>query len=491
MSVKMSKLSIFKNFNYNLIGLVTSNISFAIGIGLISRKFGPESFGEVNSFIASIAIFLPLILYGASNFYTREYAKSKSEKEIINYFNYTVPMFLALTLGLIVLYLIFDFYEISFFIQAIYILLIILSQALDIQWIYRIEESTKMIAISMSLSSVFNLLLFIIFFKFLTPEFYLITTVLTKLMISCLLFLLDSTKRKYFFFFFSFFKNLRLQKQNRKNNITIFILSLSGVLNLIYIKSDIVMLNMYDLKIQAGYYAGAYTVINFILLFRSTLLSVLMPTLINAYNKGESVYLERLSLYIKMGVILGSVIIGSVFFVNTIIIKVLLGEQYLAASNVLNILLIMVLILFLNMGISASLIALGKDKNFVTATLLAALVNIIGNAIFIPYYGMYAAAGTTLISEIIVLVYALAILDKGSSISYIKLFFRNTFGPFLLGMGIYLLNIFIGKFFLPESSHDIYKVAKTVIFISLYCIALVKFKFIENSDLKILLKVNI
>lgn len=443
----MQKLSVVKNFNYNLIGMVISNLSFTLGISIISRKFGPEKFGEVNSFVAFIAIFIPMITQGASNYYMREYSKRENNDEISAFLQYTVPVFCILATLFSLFFLVFHIYKIPTIYQIAYIFLILLSQAIDIQWLYRAKEATKVIAYSMCVGAVANILFIIamLFFHSLTVGTYLIAISLSKLISSILLYKINKENKKSIRLIFFAIKPQYFLRIFSKRNLPIILLSISGLLNLLYLKSDIVILTFFGFKLEAGYYSSAYTIINMIFLLRSTMLSTVMPSLIRSLNKSYEAYIKMLNLYLKIGAIAGIVITGTVYFFSKPIIFILFGEQYFSAIPVLNILLVMNLVVFLNLGLSASLIIFKKDKEFMIATCIAALINIIGNLIFVPFYGMYAAAWTTLIAETFIVIYALLILNSIHSDNYFKLFWESTKKIISIGIIIFLTIVYLNE----------------------------------------------
>ncbi|MEN3780830.1 polysaccharide biosynthesis C-terminal domain-containing protein [Priestia megaterium] len=488
----MSKLSLIKNFNYNFMGILISNISFSIGISLVSRKLGPVRFGEVNSFMAIIAIFIPLISYGASNYFTREYAVNPNDTTHTDkFFKYTVSVSLLLSVIICLLLTVTNYYTFSKFSQIFYVLAILFSQATDLQWLYRSKENTKIIAQVLSITAMLNLLLLILLYKVLTIELFLMITSICKALNVIFFYLFDKNLN-----FMKSVNNLVFMRRNVETKVdvkafkVIFLLSLSGLLNLIYVKADLIILSIYKFKLEAGLYASAYTILSLLLLFRGTLLSIFIPSLVRNFHDDLKQYKYSLGIYLKLGSILGVASSSLVCLLSAIIVKVMFGEGFLEAIPVINLLMLVNAVVFLNMGISSSLIAIKKDKQFTLITLVAALINILGNFIFVPYYDMYAAAITTFISEVFVLSFAMHILNRENKLNYTKIFFRSSTKivvSTIIILGIsYFMKVILNLYF------NLYlaEILSSILFIVLFLLNFRVFKLIKKEEIMLLVKVR-
>ena len=118
------------------------------------------------------------------------------------------------------------------------------------------------------------------------------------------------------------------------------------------------------------------------------------------------------------------------------IIQVLAGKEYLDAVLSLHILTIALIFALLG-GFFGNVILIPslKEKIFLKICILSALVNIITNFVFIPLFGLNAAASTTVLSEAIVFIGAYLNTEKEIKISNIK--------DIIIGPVIGLIGIFI------------------------------------------------
>ncbi|MBS3945447.1 MAG: polysaccharide biosynthesis C-terminal domain-containing protein, partial [Melioribacter sp.] len=142
----------------------------------------------------------------------------------------------------------------------------------------------------------------------------------------------------------------------------------------------------------------------------------MLPSAFKEYNKPESRrYLSKLMTYMCFVTIWGGLAI-SVF--SEEIILILGNKNYIAANTYIPfIVLAYVLSAMRNVASNGLLFA---EKTFIVAliTILAGLLNIILNILFIPVYGTIAAAYTTLISFAVFYIVTYLIADRYYKIDY-------------------------------------------------------------------------
>lgn len=110
------------------------------------------------------------------------------------------------------------------------------------------------------------------------------------------------------------------------------------------------------------------------------------------------------------------------------------AEQLPLAGNVLAILAWFLPFSFVNGLIQYVLIAINQQRAITRAFVIAAAFNLVTNLIFIPRYGLYAAATITILSEIVLLLVFLPLLRREGLVPpLIKLAWRPTLGALLMG----------------------------------------------------------
>lgn len=99
---------------------------------------------------------------------------------------------------------------------------------------------------------------------------------------------------------------------------------------------------------------------------------------------------------------LGALIVApTIYFLAPWIISLLAGSVYLASIKVLRILLVAMVFAYLGHLVGFTLIAKGKQKLILFIGLISLMVNIGGNLLFIPRFGIVGAAWVTVVTEVV------------------------------------------------------------------------------------------
>lgn len=272
----------------------------------------------------------------------------------------------------------------------------IFSNVLGRDWINTIYEDFAFITIRTIIFQLVSLLLTFLFVKN-TNDYliYAIITVLTN-------FLSSITN---LFYTQKYIPIQLIKRNNWKHHITpIFSLFCISLTMTIYVQSDITMLGFFKSDREIGIYTlttKIYTIVKNIL---SAMITVSIPRLASYLGK------EKKSLYNGFLNDLNDFITTFAFpavvglaFISRDILYIFGGKEYINGDMSLVFLCIAMLfslysILFAN-GV---LIINRKEKYFLRATIISALINLSFNFIFIPLMGIEGAALTTIIAEIVV-----------------------------------------------------------------------------------------
>ncbi|MED3793806.1 oligosaccharide flippase family protein [Niallia alba] len=474
----MKKKPLILNVYYNLVAVFIQNLVSLLGLSIISRKFGPEIFGEINAFISFVAIFIPLIIHGASNYYSREYSRNENETATLSrFFRYTFISSLILVIILGCFLGGTKLYSVQFTTIVVYLIFMLIGNSLDIQWLFRMKEDTKLVAKTSIVSSIIFIGLIVLFLTKMTIEVYLIIYSFNRLFNNIIYLYYIKDKKAIFR------KTRKMDKEYFEDFKPVIVLSLSGLLNLIYVRSDIVMLSYFGFKVETGYYSSAYVIINILFVLRGTLISLVVPILLKSFNKSIDYFKSKLSAFLKLGMFLGLLLVGVTFICEKPIIMLLFGKEFINSLPAFNILLGMTLVVYINFGISATLIVTNNDKYFTIATLLAAIINILGNFLFIPHYGMVAAATTTLLAEAVILIYSLFKLRK-SSLALTKLLVKSNLKIFISGIILIIIS------YLIKETLQVNSILIGILYIVIFLLVSYYFKFFSKNEIDHITKVT-
>lgn len=169
----------------------------------------------------------------------------------------------------------------------------------------------------------------------------------------------------------------------------------------IYNRVDVIIVTKLLGYIQTGLYTTAYKFFDLLNFFPASVSFVLFPALsaLMIQNKITEVRLTlekylRLMLFVALPIAAG----GTVLSRQLILLLTKNDARYLAAAPVLSILIWAVAILFIYIPVN-SLVISQLTKKALLITGANVIVNIVGNILLIPHFGIKAAAVMTVVSE--------------------------------------------------------------------------------------------
>lgn len=178
-------------------------------------------------------------------------------------------------------------------------------------------------------------------------------------------------------------------------------LILSGFVIIVYMKIDQVMIHYMLGSESVGQYAAAVRLSEAWYFIPMVVCASLFPAIINAKQKSELLYYNRLQkLYDLMAWIAIAIAIPMMFLSDWLIVT-LYGEHYAQAAGVLVIHIWAAVFVFLGVASSKWFIAENLQKYSFYRTLAGAVLNVILNLFLIPRYGIYGAAFATLIAQFV------------------------------------------------------------------------------------------
>jgi O-antigen/teichoic acid export membrane protein len=182
--------------------------------------------------------------------------------------------------------------------------------------------------------------------------------------------------------------------------IRVWPIGVSILFNLIYFKADTLILSWVRPFTEVGIYGAAYRVLEIFITLPFMYTGVLLPLIAQAWIKKDLPHFRALmnQSYTVM-VLLVAPIVAGVIALGPRIMTLVAGEQFVASGEVLKILILAAAIIFVGTVSSHAIIALDIQRNMIPAYIGTAIVALTGYWLFIPIYGMWAAAWITVVSE--------------------------------------------------------------------------------------------
>lgn len=251
-------------------------------------------------------------------------------------------------------------------------------------------------------------------------------------------------------------------------------LGLTIVLNLIYLRADILILSLLKSQNEVGLYGAAYKIIDVLTSLPFMFAGLILPILSLAYASSNikqfnKVLQKSLDIMFTLAIPL---IIGAELVAKPLIILVA-GKDFAPAGGILQILILAVGFIFIGCLLAHAVIALDKQKKAIGAYIFTAITALAGYLIFIPSYSYYGAAWVTVYSELAIAVFSLYIVIKYSQFKLnFNVLFKSIMASLIMALFTYLLLNKLSLIFIIPLAGLIY----------LVCLYL--FKGISKLDLK-------
>lgn len=399
------KIKIAANTISQLIGKAITTTTTLIATIFIARAYGPEIFGNFTLLIVYIALFYLIADFGFNAIVLEKIQNQATKKE-----------YFKLLLGLRIIWsLILVFISISILafipsshgfnpsvkLGTIIFSLSIISQSLIISSniIFQNKLRYEQSAISLFTGSFLSLILVIFFSTHNFPLIFIILSFLLGNVVIALtsLFLSKITDpeidlRPSF--------NLLKFKEIFQNSVP---LGITLVFNLIYFRSDTFILALTKSSADVGNYGLAYRFFETVLVFPTFFMNSLYPLMLSTKDSPENLK-SLISKAFKTLLILSLLTTIIFIIIAPNLISISGGALFTQSTTALRLLSLSFPVFFLSSLYMWVLITLGKRKILAFIYGASMVLNIILNIIFIPPFGIPAAALTTLLGETIIMI---------------------------------------------------------------------------------------
>jgi len=398
MLVSNNLKTIIKNFSYITIASIVVRLINFIVETYLARILGPSSYGIVTFALLSVSFFILFLNKGIEIVGTRNIARSPSStNKEMNIF--LVQRFCFTSITLVFFYLIIWLIPNSFnqdikIITSLFGLQIILA-GFSLEWLFQGLHKMQISSMSQVVGQIFYLFIIMICVKSSKDINIIPLAFNTSLLISVLL-------MWYFAVRYQYLNKISLSPQLLKINIwESSTIGLSVIMSTVYYSLDHILLYFWKDSETLGLYRSAYRLNVLVALVPLLIFQSMFPNLsrIEPSKKKTSYLLNYYLLFmISTGILFGAV--TSIF--SNELIKIIYGDKYVGAGEVLKILGVNMVIATFSYTFGQLLLCWNKQQKHLIIVSIGALVNLILNALLIPKYGMYGAAYATVAAETLV-----------------------------------------------------------------------------------------
>ena len=434
----MGNASIKKNTVYNIIKTASTILFPIITFPYISRVLQPENIGKINFGNSIVGYISLLATLGVTTYAIRECSKVKNDREKLGRISgeiLSLNVFTTFIAYIVLAILLLSYgklhdYRLLIMIQS----LSVIFTTLGADWLNTAMEDFRYITVRTVSFQVLSVILMFIFVR--EPDDYIRYAVITVLSASGGNILNIIYRRRYCKTKFTLKCDL---KRHLPPILGLFAMLLAQQ---VFTMSDTTIIGLTLGDYQVGLYSTAVKIYNILNQIMGSIIWVVMAQLSVAYLEEDMPAIRRILKYVLQYMsVLGIPCVVAVFILNKEIICLVAGSSYLECAASLRLLSIAIVVAMMsNYVLNINLLAAGKDKICLFACAFTAILNLITNLIFVPEYGINAAAVTTIVSQISLVIICLPFLHKGiNKFSDLKEFLSPTVGSVVMAVVILII----------------------------------------------------
>lgn len=400
---------ILKNVSYQLLARISSALFSLSTSSLLIWRLGVSSYGIYSLVLVYIAIFVFLSDFGINaeslkKFINREYAKS-------HFYSFLVYRLLVSAVSFVILFLligllIFQDNQIEIYKLVLMCSPIVLINSFSrtIQFISQSEINYKKYSLSILATNIVGI--FLVFIVSYLGEYRIYPYILVYLFIqifSTVLVLI--LFREFFMNSPRTFSIIQIKSYATES----WILGIALIVNMLMFNIDRILLGKISNTADLGIYSFSYRIFDFLLVLPTFIMNAYFPLVLLETNDSPVLAHERFTKLTRkmmnLGFLFTFIVIVALIFVRALPTFFYLDHvKFREFINVLLILVIGLPLFFLTSPLSWKIIYQKKYMYLLVINVVALVVNLLLNYIFIPIYSYYAASIVTIISELIILV---------------------------------------------------------------------------------------
>jgi len=417
MSITKESDSVLNNVSFTFgARIITLFLSLLVGI-IIARTLGPSGKGLLAVIVMVGTVVLSLGNLGIGAFNTYAISNKSVEKKDIVGNSFWLGLIVGIICFLVILVFAFNFPIFFRNIPRRYLLLYLLSLPFFF-WsnffgaILIGEQKFRKLNIFTIIAQTINLIgiiLLLLIFKldvFYVLIWYVLVNIINALFPMGFIFLTDGTH-------FNF--NLIVLKKTLNYGVKI---CLTGIFAFLILRVDLYMVNLFKGMTEAGLYSLASSFGDIFFILPSSIVTVIFSK-INAEGESKK---ESIAKYSRISFFLVFLMaIGALLFIRPVI-GLLFGEAFLPSVQPILLLLPGLIAWSITGILSQYFFSIGYPLKITISWFLVALLNIVLDFIYIPQYGMAAAALSSTVTYVLTLGFHFYFFNKATGMGFYDVF---------------------------------------------------------------------
>lgn len=259
-------------------------------------------------------------------------------------------------------------------------------------------------------------------------------------------------------------------------------LAITIVLNLLYLKTDTLILSLIKSSGEVGLYGAAYRIIDVLTTLPYMFAGIILPILTLSWFEARKEYFAAVlqKSFDLMAIFSIPIIAGTLVLAKPLIVLVA-GNEFADSGTILKILIFALAAIFLGCMFSHAVIAIDRQREMIGAYIFVSISAVILYLIFIPPFSYLGAAAITIYSEVMIAILSAYVVWRHTK--FIPGF--KTVTKAIVASGI----MWTALYFIPNNLYYSWlgMIVGSLVAIIIYFVSLFLIKGLTKNDLKILL----
>lgn len=184
-------------------------------------------------------------------------------------------------------------------------------------------------------------------------------------------------------------------------------LAITIILNLIYLRTDIIFLSLFKGANEVGLYGAAYKVVDVLTTLPFLFAGLILPILTASWLENKAAYFKVVlqKSFDFMAILAIPLIVGGQLLAGPVM-RAVAGKDFSQSGAILKLLIIAVAAIFLGTMFSHAVIALDKQKKLIGFYAFTSISSLIAYFILIPRFSYFGAAAVTIYSEVMIAIFS-------------------------------------------------------------------------------------
>jgi len=218
-------------------------------------------------------------------------------------------------------------------------------------------------------------------------------------------------------------------------------IGLSILFNLIYLRGDIIFLSFFRPTDEIGIYALAYKVVDVMTVVPVMYMGLVLPMLVAAWTSKKQIDFARaIQTAFDFFAIIAIPFAFGAIALGTPLMILIANADFAESGKILAILGPATSVLFFGSLFGHAIVGINKQKPMVIGYAAVAVITVAGYLLFIPQYGIWAAAWWTLIAEVLItIVTFIVVVRVGKYTPKLRMFSKALFASLVMYTALFLL----------------------------------------------------